>query len=75
MQGLSAKDTIISPKRKHCTVQFKNVALISGQNLTKWLLGALEIVCVCVSPLIKTYLIARKFLVLLHGAFPAGYQK
>lgn len=47
MQGLSAKDTIISPKRKHCTVQFKNVALISGQNLTKWLLGALEIVCVC----------------------------
>lgn len=34
LSGLSAKGTIISPK-KHHTVQFKNDALISGQKLSK----------------------------------------
>lgn len=35
LSGLSTKGTIISPKKKHHTVQFKNDALISGQKLSK----------------------------------------
>lgn len=47
VQDLSAKDTIIFPKKKHHTVQFKNAAWTSDPNLSKSAGQGLWRLCVC----------------------------
>lgn len=71
MQGPPAKDTIISPKKKHHTGHFKNAALNAGPNQSKEAGQVLWRLCEYVRTHVHVYMCAGNYSEQWLGTYPA----